>query len=275
MPLVYATLPQRFSVLMRMLLISHLLFSATTLANEEPTMQQNNSMQLFMAGDSTMAIKDPKDYPETGWGVPFATFFADNVTVVNGAKNGRSTRTFIEEGLWQQIMEQLQPGDYVFIQFGHNDEVEKKTDRYTTPEQYTANLTRFINDVRSKDAHPILLTPIIRRYFNDQGQLQATHPYSTLVHNVTKQTKVDFIDLEKLTHDHFQALGDEDSVLRFMHIQPDLHPNYPYGVKDNTHLNRLGAREVAQLVLTDLKQHQHPLLQWLRKVDPKHLKLKY
>ncbi|MBD1389017.1 rhamnogalacturonan acetylesterase [Neiella sp. HB171785] len=230
---------------------------------------------IFMAGDSTMAIKDPKDYPETGWGVPFATFFADDVKVVNLAKNGRSTRTFKTEGLWQQIESQAKTGDWVFIQFGHNDESEKKHDRYTTPEQYKSNLTEMIRQSQARGATPILLSSVTRRNFDDNGNIKKTHPYYPLVLEVAEATGVTFIDMDAITRDYFSAMGDSLSKLRFMHIQPDLHPNYPNGVSDNTHFNELGAREVAQLVLTELKKRQHPLTKQLRSVDPKHLKLRY
>ncbi|WP_438863821.1 rhamnogalacturonan acetylesterase [Neptunicella sp.] len=232
--------------------------------------------QVFMVGDSTMAIKEIKDYPETGWGVPFSYFFDDQVKVDNRAKNGRSTRTFISEGRWQSILDALHPGDYVFIQFGHNDEHKSKVDRYTSPEQFIDNLKRFVADTRAKKAHPLLLTPIARRYFDQHGNLKETHPvYADLVRKVATEKKVVLIDAEKLTHDHFQAQGDAGSLLRFMHIAPGVHPNYPVGVSDDTHLNQLGAREVAQLVLAELKRQQHPLASRVRVPDPKHLTLKY
>lgn len=233
-----------------------------------------NKAQILMAGDSTMAIKEPKDYPETGWGVPFATFFANDVTVFNLAKNGRSTASFRTEGLWQQIMDRCHQGDYVFIQFGHNDEVSTKA-TYTTPAEYHVNLVTYINDVKAKDAHPILMTPVTRRYFDDKGKIAETHPYSAIVKDVVKETGVEFIDMDLITRDYFTTLGEENSALRFMHIKADTHPNYPFGVKDNTHFNEFGAREVAQLVLSELKKRQHPLMRELRSVDPKHLKLKY
>lgn len=231
---------------------------------------------VFLAGDSTMSIKAVKDYPETGWGMPFSYFFDENIIVDNRAKNGRSTKTFISEQRWQSIIDNLKQGDFVIIQFGHNDQSKHKTDRYTPPSDFSANLTRFITDVRNKKAQPILMTPITRRYFNDDGTIKDTHPiYADLVRAVAKQTNVAFVDMEKVSKRYFEQLGDEGSSLRFMHIAPNLHPNYPYGVRDNTHLNHLGAREVAQLVLTELKKLQHPLSQRLRTPDPKHLTLKY
>ncbi|WP_041523506.1 rhamnogalacturonan acetylesterase [Gilvimarinus agarilyticus] len=229
--------------------------------------------QVFMAGDSTMSIKEVKDYPETGWGVPFSYFFAEDIVVDNRARNGRSTRTFKSEGRWQGIMDELQAGDYVFIQFGHNDQSEHKKDRYTPPADFGKNLEGFIADVRGKKAEPILLTPITRRYFNEQGVIEPTHGvYADLVRDVASEQKVTLLDMEAITREYFQAMGDDLSALRFMHIAPDLHPNYPIGVNDNTHLNHLGAREVAQLVLTELKRQDHPLAKQLRTPDPKHLK---
>ena len=231
---------------------------------------------IFMAGDSTMATKEVKDWPETGWGMPFAIFFNDDYAVDNHAMNGRSTRTFISEGRWQAIADQLKAGDYVFIQFGHNDESITKVDRYTTPEQYQANLTRFVREVRAKKAEPILLSPITRRNFDAAGTIQETHvQYSPLSRAVAQAENVVFIDLDSITRAHFQAQGDAGSRLRFMHIAPNTHPNYPKGVSDNTHLNELGAREVAQLVLAELQRMQHPLALQLRSVDPKHLELIY
>lgn len=230
---------------------------------------------VYMAGDSTMAIKEVKDYPETGWGVPFSVFFDDTIRVENRAKNGRSTRTFIEEGSWSRIETALKPGDFVIIQFGHNDENPNKKDRYTTPEDYKANLTRFIRETRAKGAYPLLMTPVTRRYFNESGQIDPTHPYALLARDVAAAEAVDFIDMEAISRKYFQGLGNEASTLRFMHIPPDTHPNYPHGVRDDTHFNRLGAREVAQLVLKELKRMDHPLAEKLRKPDPKHLALEY
>src|SRR6478609_7591938 len=130
-----------------------------------------NKITVYLIGDSTMSIKEKKAYSETGWGMPFALFFDSTVVVDNRAKNGRSTRTFISENRWQPIVDNLKEGDYVFMQFGHNDESPEKVDRYTPPEDYKKNLTRFINETRSKKAIPVVLTPVTRRKFKD-GKIQ-------------------------------------------------------------------------------------------------------
>jgi lysophospholipase L1-like esterase len=214
---------------------------------------EKKNIKLWLAGDSTMSIKDPKTYPETGWGMPFVQFFDSTITVENLAKNGRSTKSFIAEKLWQRISDGLQEGDYVFIQFGHNDEVKTKA-TYTTPEEYVANLTQFINETRSKKGIPILLTPVARRQFDSTGNVVETHKeYSALVRNLARQMNVTLIDLDKKSQELYQQMGPENSKLLFMHLQPGEHPNYMNGKVDNTHFNELGARRIAQIVLAEIK----------------------
>ena len=209
---------------------------------------------IYMIGDSTMSIKAPRAYPETGWGMPFAGFFDSTVIVANRAKNGRSTRTFVSENLWQPVFDNLNEGDYVFIQFGHNDESKEKTERYTTPDQYKENLTRFVKETRSKKAIPVLLTPVSRRRFDKEGNALETHAaYSPLVKGVAKALNVLFIDLDTKSKDLYQQMGMENSRLLFLQLKPGEHPNYPGGKDDNTHFNELGARLIAQIVLAEVK----------------------
>lgn len=217
-------------------------------------LQTPHHITVWMAGDSTMADKQVKYYPETGWGMPFHWFFDSTVTVKNIAKNGRSTRTFIKEGLWKSIIDNAQPGDYVFIQFGHNDEVPTKASA-TTPDEYTANLIRFVQDVRSKNATPILLTPVSRRSFDATGKLTDTHQaYSALVVKVAQEQHVTLIDMNKDSQALLQKFGPDNSRLLYNHLAPGENPNYPNGKTDDTHFNELGARLMAQLVLNDIKE---------------------
>lgn len=214
---------------------------------------------VWLIGDSTMSIKEIKAYPETGWGMPFANFFDSTVVVDDRAKNGRSTRTFIEEGLWKPVVENLQKGDYVFIQFGHNDEVETKKS-YTTPAQFVANLNLYVSETRSKGAFPVLLTPVARRKFDATGQIQGTHDqYSKLVREVALKNNVPLIDLDKKGQELIQSFGVEGSKMLFNHLQPGEHPNYPEGKADDTHFSELGARKVAQIVLAEIKAEKLPL----------------
>jgi lysophospholipase L1-like esterase len=218
------------------------------------SMPEKKKIRIFLAGDSTMSIKDAKVYPETGWGMPFVYFWDSTVTVVNRARNGRSTKTFIKEGLWQSIYSEIKEGDYVFIQFGHNDEAKDKGERYATPDTFKMNLNRFIRETREKKAIPVLFTPVSRRKFDKEGKAVATHiEYSGLTREVAKETDVLFIDLDEKSTALYQQFGPEHSKLLFLQLQPGEHPNYPEGRNDNTHFNELGARLIAQLVLKELK----------------------
>lgn len=208
---------------------------------------------VYLIGDSTIADKTPRTFPETGWGTPFKTFFDSSVVIENRAKNGRSTKTFIAENLWQPIANALQENDYVFIQFGHNDEAKEKVGRYTTPEEYKTNLHRFISETRAKKANPVLLTPVTRRKFDKDGKIMETHAeYSKLAREVAKETGVPFIDLDEKSRQLLQQFGEETSRLLFLQLQPGEHPNYPEGKEDNTHFSELGARKVAQIVLSEI-----------------------
>ena len=215
--------------------------------------QEKKPIKVYLIGDSTMAINNPKAYPETGWGVPFVHFFDTTVTVDNRAKNGRSTKTFIAEGLWQPVADNLQAGDYVFIQFGHNDEVKTKKS-YTTEAEFQANLKRYVTESRRKKAIPVLLTPVARRFFDESGKFVSTHEaYSELVRQVARQLQVPLIDLDQKSQALLQQYGPETSKLLYLQLAAGEHPNYPAGKDDNTHFSELGARKMAQLVLADIR----------------------
>lgn len=231
--------------------IALLLTIAALVAFAVPTKKK---IKIFMAGDSTMSIKETKAFPETGWGMPFTHFWDSTVAVVNRAKNGRSTKTFISEGLWKTIYDEAGEGDYVFIQFGHNDESVEKKERYATPDTFKMNLHRFIREAREKKAIPVLFTPVSRRKFDKTGTAIPTHEqYSALVKEVAAETGVLFIDLDEKSRQLYQQFGEENSKLLFLQLQPGEHPNYPEGKNDNTHFTELGARLIAQLVLKELK----------------------
>ena len=210
---------------------------------------------IWMAGDSTMAEKQPDKRPETGWGESFGKLFRDGeVRIANRAMNGRSTRTFISEQRWQAIVDSAKRGDYVFIQFGHNDESPEKTDRYTPPADFRANLARMVSDVRAKGATPVLLTPVRRRKFDESGQLVDTHgEYPDLVRSVAAQAKVALIDMHRSSGIALSRLGPDSSRALFLQLKPGENQNYPNGVEDNTHFRPRGADLMAQLAAADLR----------------------
>ena len=223
-------------------------------------LSDNNKLTIWLVGDSTMSIKEKAAYPETGWGMPFAVFFDSTVTVNNVAQNGRSTKSFIEEHRWQYVMDNLHAGDYVLIQFGHNDEVKEKVGRYTTPEEFSNNLDRFVKDVRSKDATPVLITPVARRKFDSSGNITDTHQqYAQLVRDVAKKDGTILIDLDGKSMELLQQTGAENSKLFFNYLKPGEHPNYPNGKEDDTHFSELGARKMAELVLHEIQDQHLPL----------------
>ncbi|MDH7460156.1 rhamnogalacturonan acetylesterase [Chitinophagaceae bacterium 26-R-25] len=214
-------------------------------------------IKIWLVGDSTMSDKKTEAYPETGWGMPFKFFFDSTVVVDNRAQNGRSTKTFISEGRWQAVMDGMNEGDYVFIQFGHNDEVPTKVNSYVTEDVFKSNLQRFVKEVRSKNGVPVLLTPVARRKFDNAGAVEETHEkYAAVVRTVAKEDKVLFIDLDEKSKALLQQYGVENSKLLFNQLQPGEHPNYPEGKEDNTHFNELGARKMAELVLAEIKEQK-------------------
>src|SRR6266540_1776333 len=216
-------------------------------------MTDDDKTTIWLVGDSTMSVKEKTAYPETGWGMPFAVFFDSTVTVNNIAQNGRSTKSFIEEHRWQYMMDNLHAGDYVLIQFGHNDEVKEKVGRYTTPDEFSNNLNRFVKDVRSKNATPVLITPVARRKFDSSGNIIDTHQqYAQLIKDVAKKDNVVLIDLNKESMALLQQTGPENSKYFFNYLKPGEHPNYPNGREDDTHFNELGARKMAELVMEEI-----------------------
>lgn len=248
----------------------YLLFLLATLIAFAPA--QKKKIKVWMIGDSTMCPYEPARSPLTGWGMPFGGFFDSTVAIKNMAKGGRSTRTFISENRWQPIADSLQEGDYVLIQFGHNDEAkeEKYKDRYTSPEDYRINLNKFIAETRAKNANPILITPVSRRYFDRDGKIKETHQiYSDIVRDVAKQQNVPVIDLDEMSRALFQKYGAEDSRLFFNQIEPNVNPHYPEGIKDDTHFNEMGARRLAEMVLGEIKKQQLELADRIVKVEMK------
>lgn len=220
---------------------------------------------VWLIGDSTMSVKETKAYPETGWGMPFVYFFDSTVKVDNRAQNGRSTRTFMEENRWQPVVDAMQEGDYVFVQFGHNDEVKTKKS-YTTEEAFKANLVKYITDTRSKKANPVLLTPVARRSFDAAGHVVGTHDvYAQIVRDVAKENNVPLIDLDKEAQALYQQWGVEKSKLLFNQLAPGEHPNYPQGKEDNTHFNELGARMIAEIVLKNIRSLGLDLVERVKK----------
>lgn len=220
---------------------------------------KKDKITLFLAGDSTMSDKAVIGYPETGWGTRMREMFDSTVNVINKAHNGGSTKTFISSGLWNEIDTALKNGDFVIIQFGHNDEVPAK-ESYTSEIDFKKNLEFFITAVRKKKATPILLTSVARRKFDEQGKIIDTHfAYSAITTAVAKAKNVEFIDVNAQSMSLVEKMGSERSKALYNYLKPNQNPNYPAGKEDDTHLNELGARKIAQLVIAALKKDKTEL----------------
>jgi lysophospholipase L1-like esterase len=221
--------------------------------------------KIFLAGDSTMC-----DYPEKspirGWGMALGQYFIEPAMVSNQARSGRSTKSFINEGRWATLLGDVHAGDFVIIQFGHNDEKidlpKVGTDAAT---EFRDNLRRFIRDVREKHATPLLATPVSRRKFDSTGKLVPTHgAYPDAIRSVAKEENVPLLDLERDTAAWLQAEGVEPSKKFFVGLTPGAHPEKPGAAPDNTHFLQPGAEHVAGLAVDEIRALKLPLVQWLK-----------
>lgn len=229
---------------------------------------QKQIITVYLAGDSTMAQKTDDKRPETGWGEYLQSQFDDTkVKIENHAQNGRSTKSFIAEGRWQKIVDLLKKGDYVFIEFGHNDEkLDKPEVGAKAFGEYRENLIRFINDVHAKKAFPVLLTPVMRRRFNEKGEFYDTHgEYPDVVRKVAAEYKVPLIDMHRLSETIIKNLGEEGSKKLFLILKPKEHPNYPEGIEDNTHFSAFGAEQMAKAAVEEIQKQKIRLRKYLKK----------
>lgn len=216
---------------------------------------QEQDLTLYLIGDSTMSDKkDPEQNPEHGWGQVLPELLTTKIKVENHAMNGRSSRSFIGQDRWKAVLEKLQPGDYVFIQFGHNDQKFKSPDRFTNPfTGYRSNLEKFVKETRKKGANPVLFSSIVRRNFNEHGTLVDTHgEYPLVVRMVADNMEVPFVDLQRFTENLLLFYGEKDSKKLHLHFEAGENAYYPDGKADNTHLSKKGATLVASLALKEL-----------------------
>ena len=222
---------------------------------------------IYGIGDSTMANKvKPEENPDRGWGQMLPLFFNDNITIDNRAVNGRSTRSFIAEKRWDDILKTLKKGDYVFIQFGHNDQKEKDSTRYTNPHTaYRHNLIRFVTETRAKGATPIIFSSIVRRNFNEKGVLISTHgEYTMEARLVAQEYNVPFIDMEYYTELLEQSYGPEKSKQLHLHYKAGEIPYYKEDKADDTHLGVKGATEVAKIAVQELKKTKLDIVKYIK-----------
>ena len=219
-------------------------------------MTSSNSLPpitIYMIGDSTMADRPADEMAvEQGWGQRMPDFVNSKANISNHAVNGRSSRSFIEEGRWSIVLNRLQPDDWMIIQFGHNDNKDDPA-RHTDPfTGYAANLRLFVKETRAKGAHPILCTPIVRGSFTNDGVLLNTHgDYLKAVVMVTQEMRLPMLDLEK------------DTAKLVTSLWPDQLKKF-YVPQDNSHLTPWGAAQVAEMAASRIRGQNLRLAAYLK-----------
>lgn len=248
----------------KILLVTMFLLVVSTLLEHLPSKaaadvnSNKNRITVYLAGDSTVSNYDSSLAPRAGWGQVFDRFFDDKIVVKNEASSGRSSKSFIDEGRLDSILHQIEKGDYLFIQFGHNDEKVEDPTRYTEPySTYKSYLKQYIDGARAKGATPVLVTPVERRRFTAEGVARDSHGvYPDAMKELGLEENVPVIDLTAKSKALFQELGPEGTKEIFLWLDAGEHVNYPNGVQDNTHFQEAGAEEIAKLVLEGIEESQ-------------------
>lgn len=213
--------------------------------------------KIFWAGDSTVQTNDYTTYPQSGIGQAFSIYVKREYTVVNHARNGRSTKSFIDEGRLGAIERQLSPGDFLFIQFGHNDEKSQDETRYTEPHgSFIDNLGRMIRAAEAHGAYPVLITPLERRCFTDGSHLgPGEHlEYVKGMREAAGKFHVPLVDLYEKSRRELEKAGEERSRGWYMYFPAGYYPEHPEEKKDNTHLRYDGAVHFAGLIAEGLRE---------------------
>lgn len=213
--------------------------------------------RIFIAGDSTNAQNDITTFPQTGLGQGLELYIKKEIKIHNHAMNGRSSKSFIEEGRLAAIEKELAAGDFLFIQFGHNDEKEFDPARYTTPHgTYKTCLKAYIQVARKAGATPVLITPLERRCFEDAWKLgPGEHAeYVSGMKELAEEEQVALLDLYTKSRARMEEAGAVETTKWFMHLAKGEYPSCPEGKVDNTHLKQEGARIFAGLIADELKR---------------------
>ncbi|WP_308113730.1 SGNH/GDSL hydrolase family protein [Arthrobacter sp. ISL-30] len=225
---------------------------------------------VYLAGDSTVQTYDPGFAPQAGWGQMIDRFFDDNVAFYNKAIGGRSSKNFISQGRLDEILRVINPGDYLMVQFGHNDATTGVDDRYASPADYKEYLRVYVNGARQRGAIPILVTPVGRRDYDEAtGKFNVSFPeYVEKMKELAAEENVALVDLSALSRAYFDEIGPEATKSVFLHVDAGVYPNRPSGTVDNTHFQDYGAIQVARLVSGGVKQLNLPLASRVEEIVP-------
>lgn len=211
--------------------------------------------KIVWVGDSTVAFNMAGTYPQTGIGQEFDRYIKREYVVLDFAKNGASSKSFYDAGRFEPAEAVLEEGDFLFIQFGHNDEKPKEdrhTDPYTTYQEY---LMRYVNAAREAGAIPVLITPLSRRLFKEDGTIENSHgEYPAAVKQLAEREQIAVVDLTEKSRILYESVGDMDSRKWFMYFPAGTYENYSKDMTDNTHLHYEGAVKMAGLVAEGLRE---------------------
>lgn len=223
-------------------------------------------MKLIFLGDSTMQYNDATTYPQVGWPQTIYDCFKDEIKIFNFAKNGRSTKSFLNYNDFSNALKEIDDKSFVVIQFGHNDEHDYDPDRFTLPfGEYKDNLKYMISKCKEKGANILLLTPIYRRWFKDGILDENCHKeYRDAMIEVSKEENIDLIDMTLLTKEMLINLGDEKSKELFMNLNKGEYSNYPSGLNDNTHLTSKGGKIIGDIFINSLIKMNHSLSKYVK-----------
>ncbi|MCC6488222.1 MAG: rhamnogalacturonan acetylesterase [Candidatus Hydrogenedentes bacterium] len=244
-----------------MALITSLWFASLICRGDAPC-------RVYVIGDSTAAAYPEERRPLAGWAEELQEHFDPaRVIVEDKARSGRSSKSFLEEGAWAPIRDALKPGDFVFIQFGHNDSKKEDPKRFTEPDTtYKQFLTTYVNDTRAKGSVPVLLTSINRYRWDENDKLVDTMgAYPDAARALAKELDVPLIDLHQRTRKLYESLGPQGTRSLFLFLAKGESPNYPDGKEDGTHLREEGARAVSKLVVEAIQDLKLPLANAIKK----------
>lgn len=237
----------------------------------------NAPIRIFIAGDSTACSYphngDSNRYPQTGWGQVLGELFTDTVGIVNCARSGRSSKSFLHEENYIRIKDNMRNGDYLFIQFAHNDSKAEDEKRYTSPfdGSFAKCINIYIDTAKNAGAEPVLCTPLTRNIIDDTTLV----PYSDEMRRISAEQHIDLLDIYNITNSLLKKEGECGRIWMYMHLKPqdnrftgykDYYRSQYYNTElhDNTHLNINGARAVAKIVADELRRINHPLARYLK-----------
>lgn len=228
--------------------------------------KKDNLTVLYLAGDSTVTDQDVE--PWASWGQFITNYFNENVVVINYAYSGSSLSSFKASNRLKKILSQIKKGDYLFVEFGHNDE-KIKGDGNGPWESYSNLLTEFTQAAKDKGAIPILVTPTQRRFFNENGTLKDTHgDFPPAMRAVAQKNNTALIDITKMTTELYETWGDEASKKAFVQYPANTFPGQEKALDDNTHFNSFGANEITLCVIKGIRQLDLPLKKQIKKDIP-------